>query len=756
MGQSGVALRKAKDDDGNDDVKKQVDSDDNNQKPIYQLVNVKDGGGKLIDILKSSARISSSSFTVNESSSDLPASFNAKHPDNAIDMQIHNLVEPLLYNKGEGKLVPLRKIWQARFNQLDEKEEDDLNNGFVGSDCLDCREVCWKLEERGAVGETALHICFLLSTPTHMILAKKLLSMFPKLINDIYTCDRYFGESSLHMAIVNENVRIVKLLLDFGADVHERCLGSFFLPNDQIDTANSAIKNEIEKITAVDLNENHLLNTLDTNYDGYAYWGEYPLSFAICLGLADCYKLLLAKRANPNKQDSNGNSSLHMAVIANRIDMFDLCYSNGANLSILNRQNLSPLTLAAKLKKVEMFFHILTIQRQVNWIFCNVGFVKVALTSIDSVNITDGSSDDDSVLSIVVFGGSNDHLQMLDGLVSRLLEVKWETSIKGKFYWWLLKFLLFLAISSIAYITRFNQQQHLSKNQDYNYLNKTINKYSEYILICFVLHYLWIIQQRILPSFGLRQIMKSLAQAPEMFLFTLTCLLILFCFPLRLLKLQQAEDFLAAIIMFTLPLKLLFFCRASRSVGSFVVMIYKIVVDDVLCFVVFLIIFVAGFSQSFLIIFRSHNSSSEDKNYFVNLFDGIISMHMMAYNEFGIVFDEFNSTDYPTLARILFCAYMILVSILLINMLIAMLGKTYQDIASQPNENVRQWARALLFVERMCSDEEKRAMLTRYCHERKYYCSTWALTENDRIEIDKTRKLNSDNAKNALRLSRLN
>lgn len=33
------------------------------------------------------------------------------------------------------------------------------------------------------------------------------------------------------------------------------------------------------------------------------------------------------------------------------------------------------------------------------------------------------------------------------------------------------------------------------------------------------------------------------------------------------------------------------------SVGSFVVMIYKIVVNDVLCFVVFLIIFVAGFSQ---------------------------------------------------------------------------------------------------------------------------------------------------------------
>lgn len=137
------------------------------------------------------------------------------------------------------------------------------------------------------------------------------------------------------MGIVNENVRIVKLLLDYGANVHERCLGSFFLPSDQIDTANVSISRVFDKVKItttnqkheyvtepefdhIDLKSNHL-NTLDTNYDGYAYWGEYPLSFAVCLGLSDCYKLLLAKGANPDRQDSNGNATLHMAVIADRI-----------------------------------------------------------------------------------------------------------------------------------------------------------------------------------------------------------------------------------------------------------------------------------------------------------------------------------------------------------------------------------------------------------------------------------------------------
>lgn len=127
------------------------------------------------------------------------------------------------------------------------------------------------------------------------------------------------------MGIVNENIRIVKLLLDYGANVHERCLGSFFLPSDQKDSANVSIRKVFDKIKMnhaefdhIDLKCNHL-NALDTNYDGYAYWGEYPLSFAVCLGLSDCYKLLLAKGANPNKQDSNGNATLHMAVIADRI-----------------------------------------------------------------------------------------------------------------------------------------------------------------------------------------------------------------------------------------------------------------------------------------------------------------------------------------------------------------------------------------------------------------------------------------------------
>lgn len=56
-----------------------------------------------------------------------------------------------------------------------------------------------------------------------------------------------------------------------------------------------------------------------TNYEGYCYFGEYPLSFAAVLQQEESVRLLIAKGADTNCQDSNGNTALHMCVINNRV-----------------------------------------------------------------------------------------------------------------------------------------------------------------------------------------------------------------------------------------------------------------------------------------------------------------------------------------------------------------------------------------------------------------------------------------------------
>ena len=55
------------------------------------------------------------------------------------------------------------------------------------------RECCWQVEKRGSVGETTFHVCFLMQTPTHLVLARRLLKHYPKLLNDVYLSEEYYG-----------------------------------------------------------------------------------------------------------------------------------------------------------------------------------------------------------------------------------------------------------------------------------------------------------------------------------------------------------------------------------------------------------------------------------------------------------------------------------------------------------------------------------------------------------------------------------
>lgn len=49
------------------------------------------------------------------------------------------------------------------------------------------------------------------------------------------------------------------------------------------------------------------------------YWGEYPLTFAACLGQEESFRLILAKGADPDGQDTNGNTVLHLLVIYQKL-----------------------------------------------------------------------------------------------------------------------------------------------------------------------------------------------------------------------------------------------------------------------------------------------------------------------------------------------------------------------------------------------------------------------------------------------------
>ncbi|XP_044012696.1 transient receptor potential cation channel subfamily V member 5 [Aphidius gifuensis] len=824
-------------------VKKQTDT---SSIVLYKLVDLK-GGGLLVDMMKRATQTKQYA---------------------ELDHAIRTKVEPFLYNKGRGiwihisKLILLRNKERGRhkllpvLKALENPEMYDIIKE-IGDEIVDetkidkkmYREVCWYLHERGAVGETILHLCMLNATAIHADLAKRLLRFYPKLINDIYISDEYYGENVLHIAIVNEDPAMVKYLLDSGAEVHERCFGNFMCPEDQKASRTDSLDHEWVSVTP------------ETNYNGYVYWGEYPLSFAACLGQEECYRLVLARGADPDKQDTNGNTVLHMLVIYQKVATFNMAYEVGASLSLRNNQHLTPLTLAARLATVEMFFHIMNIEREIYWQIGSITCAAYPLSQVDTIDVTTGTINNNSALNLVVFGEKDEHLELMDGVLVDLLNAKWNTFIKSRFYQQFFLFCFYFIISLISFtlrpgpnpastsnnqtattdsstlstttsaipdtsvdlymsdqlneairqiastltskivlnqnltstiidnlVTQFtnnitlnikdNLNSSMFVNSNFSSLNDSlfddtfmdINKtqvikfndsintttsssffrvimnqekwWKELAGDCRLMQlnsptekirltaeifmelgaFLYIVAALKEARFlGLNMFIENLMTAPSRVMFLISCC-ILMSFPfLRLSCADKAEDMLAVVVMLTTAPYFLFFCRGFKTVGPFVVMIYRMIMGDLLRFVSIYLVFVMGFSQAYYIIFLSFDNpqtpegvDDSTSNPMPSPMESVMAMFLMSMTNFGDYYGAFERTEHEIEAKCLFVVYMAIVAILLVNMLIAMMGNTYQKIAETRNEWQRQWARIVLVVERGVPPAERLKKLMDY------------------------------------------
>ncbi|XP_037940165.1 transient receptor potential cation channel subfamily V member 5 [Teleopsis dalmanni] len=730
---------------------------------LYKFVNLK-GGGLLVDMMKRACQ--TKQFA-------------------EIDHAIKTKVEPFLYNKGAGRYFPISKLVLLRNKErgrtkylpeiraLENPEEDfnihdycpEVSEAEYIANPNAYRYVCWNLNERGAVGETILHLCLLNASSLHADLAKRLLKFYPKLIFDIYLCDEYYGESVLHIAIVNEDPAMVKYLLDANADVQERCCGAFMSAEDQKPSRYDSPEHEYVGVQAM------------TNYDGYVYWGEYPLSFAACLSQEECFRLVLARGADPDLQDTNGNTVLHMLVIYEKSEMFDVAYEVGSNIHIRNVQNLTPLTLAAKLGRVEMFFHIMSIEREIYWQLGSITCAAYPLSKIDTIDGKTGNINKDSALNFVVFGDKLEHLELLDGVVIDLLKTKWNTFVKSRFYKQFYMFAFYFLFSLVSFISRpgppikdeddednkesinttyrkseqLNERKEVIKraaiNTEYKtfWLNFTeyfdenevdpgpswwasyaecplmnmesdlakIRLIAEIVIFCGAILYL-LAALREARFLGYKMFIENLMTAPSRVMFLFSCCLMMTIPWLRLSCLTEMDDHVAVVIMLTTAPYFLFFCRGFKTVGPFVVMIYRMVMGDLLRFVSIYLVFVMGFSQAFYIIFLTFdNPATPDEvddsqsNPMPSPMESIVAMFLMSLTNFGDYYGGMVSTQHEYEAKILFFLFMVIVSVLLVNMLIAMMGNTYQKIAEIRNEWQRQWARIVLVVERSVPPAER-------------------------------------------------
>uniref|UniRef100_A0A8D9AWS3 Transient receptor potential cation channel subfamily V member 6 n=1 Tax=Cacopsylla melanoneura TaxID=428564 RepID=A0A8D9AWS3_9HEMI len=598
----------------------------------------------------------------------------------------------LMYNDGLGQVIDKTEYLKWRYRDSDqfvipiEKSISPLDPLNKWTD----HEACWQMQYRGSLGETLLHVLIICDTKLHTRLARTLLKCFPRLAQDVVEGEEYLGASALHLAIAYANNELVADLIEAGANVTQRAIGSFFLPRDQQTPR----------------------PTRHTDYEGLAYLGEYPLSWAACCSNESVYNLLIDSGAHPDAKDSFGNMILHMVVVNDKLDMFGYALRHPktpASNGILNNDGFTPLTLSCQLGRADVFREMLELSCKEFWRYSNITCSAYPLNALDTL-LPDGRTNWNSALFIILNGTKEAHLDMLDGgIIQRLLEEKWKTFAQRQFMKRLLILSLHLFFMSMAvYLRPTDRDEPLLGVIDW----QSVARFSfEIGTICGVVSYIIFQQGGEIKNQGFSSFLKQLKNEPAKLIFLISNILILACIPFRIIGDKKTEE---AILIFAVPgswFLLMFFAGAIRLTGPFVTMVYSMITGDMLTFGIIYSVIIFGFSQAFYFLYKGFPGVKTSLySSYVSTWMALFQITLGDYN-----YPELSYTVYPTMSKIVFTVFMVLVPILLLNMLIAMMGNTYAHVIEQSEKEwMKQWAKIVVALERAVSQEDCHRYLQEY------------------------------------------
>ncbi|XP_036924878.1 transient receptor potential cation channel subfamily V member 5-like isoform X2 [Sturnira hondurensis] len=491
------------------------------------------------------------------------------------------------------------------------------------------------LRQRGALGETALHIAALYD---NLEVALVLMEAAPDLVLEPTLCEPFVGQTALHVAILNKNVNLVRALLACGASISARATGSAFCHSPH----------------------NHI------------YFGEHPLSFAACVGSEELVRLLIEHGANIRAQDSLGNTVLHILVFqpnkTSACQMYNLLLSydgRGAHLQPLdlvpNHQGLTPFKLAGVEGNTVVFQHLMQKRKHIQWTCGPLTSTLYDLTEIDSWG------EKVSFLELVVSSKKREAREILKQTpVKQLVSHKWKRY--GRPYFCLLGalYLFYMICFTMCCVYRplkFRNRNH-TVSRDITILEQKPLQIPD------------IFRVGASRYFG-----QTVLGGPFHVIIITSASLVLVTMVMRLTNISGE----VVPMSFALVLgwcSVMYFARGFQMLGPFSIMIQKMIFGDLLRFCWLMAVVILGFASAFYIIFQTEDPSKLGEFYdfptalfstfelFLTIIDGPAN-----YN-----------VDLPFMYSITYAAFAIIATLLMLNLFIAMMGDTHWRVAQERDE----------------------------------------------------------------------
>ncbi|XP_040900120.1 transient receptor potential cation channel subfamily V member 6 [Toxotes jaculatrix] len=520
--------------------------------------------------------------------------------------------------------------------------------------------------ERGALGETALHIA---AMNDNLEAAVALMDGAPELINEPMTSELFQGVTPLHIAVANQNTNLVHHLISRGGDVvTPRVTGLYFRKR----------------------------------IGGLIYHGEHILSFAACAGNEDIISMVINAGASTRVQDYRGNTVLHILVLQpNKLiacQAIDLIMARDAELDhsvpldmVPNYRGLTPFKLAAKEGNIVAFQHLVNKRRIVQWSLGPLTSNLYELTEIDSW------ADNMSVLELIVSSHQREARSILEVTpVRQLVSLKW--NLYGKHYFRLLLFLYLLYIVIFTLCCVYRPLKDAPENYTQSDMEKTVRiqktlneSYVTYednlrltgeiisVLGAFAILLLEI--PDILRVGAKRYFGQTALGGPfHVILISYACLVVLLCV-FRVSEVQ-AETEVMAVCLVLGWCNVMFFARGFEMLGPFVIMIQKIIFGDLTRFMWLTVIVLIGFSTSLWMVYMTQVADAipSYRSFPITLF----SQFELSIGLIDLPVDHTIIT--PPIVHVLHFAFSVVSCTLLLNLLIAMMSDTHWRVAQERDE----------------------------------------------------------------------